>query len=278
MSKQVLKMGFLKGRKTALFITAVTCIFVGTLIATVYSIYLQETPARRNIAGAPQQFRLVVDAGHGGNDEGSKYNNIKEKDITLAIAKQIKLLAPQYGIDIAMTREGDNFINPPGRINVAEHENANAYVSIHVNELKGYSYVSGMQVYVSNRNPQFEQSCVLGSAVSKSLSEKFKVFGKLQDRAKNIYVLSENSLPSVLVECGFITNAQDAKMLTDSTEEKLIAKQILEGVAAYKNHSVPQLYAVQLPHWADTVKSKRIIASARGITPRRKAKKGNRLT
>ncbi len=278
MSKQRIKIDLLKGRKTSLFITAASLIFIGILITIAYSIFLHKKEVAKIVTNSPQQFRLVVDAGHGGVDEGSKYKNIKEKDITLAIAKQIKALAPQYGIDVVMTRASDSFINPIGRINVAAHENGNAYIAIHVNELKGYSYVSGMQVYVSNRNPQFAQSCVLGSAVTKSLSDKFKVFGKLQDRAKNIYVLSENSLPSVLVECGFITNATDAKMLTDSTEERQIAKQILDGVAAYKNHTATQLYAVQQPHWADTLKPRRIIASARGVTLRKKAKKGNRLT
>jgi N-acetylmuramoyl-L-alanine amidase len=251
-----------KSAKNILFITAGIFICVLVLAASYYSVFIQKKSISKTVSIiARQQFRLVVDAGHGGNDDGSKYNGIKEKNITLAIAEKIQELAPQYGIDVVMTRTGDKFINPIGRVSMADHQSANAYVSIHVNELRGYQSVSGMQVYVSNQNPQFSQSCVLGSGVAKSLSDDFKVFGQLQDRAKNIYVLSENTLPAVLVECGFITNPTDVKILTDSAEESLIAKQILEGVAAYKNHKVTQMYGVRIPHSADAIRSKNILAS-----------------
>jgi N-acetylmuramoyl-L-alanine amidase len=261
---------FQKSTKNILFITAGIFICVAVLALSYSSVFLQKRslPKTAKII-ARQQFRLVVDAGHGGNDDGAKYNGIKEKNITLAIAEKIKSLAPQYDIDVVMTRTADKFINPIGRVSLADHQSANAYVAIHVNELRGYENVSGMQVYVSNQNPQFDQSCVLGSGVAKSLSTDFKVFGQLQDRAKNIYVLSENSLPAVLVECGFITNASDEKIMSDSTGELLIAKQILEGVAAFKNHKVTQMYSVRVPHIAEAAKSKNILASFHIITPKK---------
>lgn len=190
-------------------------------------------------------FTVIIDAGHGGRDEGTKTKTVKEKDITLAIAKQIEALAPRYHVNVILTRHTDTFMNPVARVNFAMQHNADAYVSLHVNELRGYSYVSGMQVYVSGKNPDFEQSRLLGSAVAQNLGADFKISHTLQQRVERIYVLAENYMPSILVECGFITNPSDFKMLTDSTKTIIIAQQVLTGIEAYANHNTIDEYAVQ---------------------------------
>jgi len=190
-------------------------------------------------------FTVIIDAGHGGNDEGTKFKDAKEKNITLAIAKQIETLAPQYGVKVILTRHTDVFMNPISRVNFAMQQNADAYVSIHVNELRGYSYVSGMQVYVSGKNPDFNQSRLLGSAIAQDLGADFKISHTLQQRAENIYVLADNFMPSVLIECGFITNPGDLKLLTDSSKTMVISKQVLTGIAAYANHQTINEFAVQ---------------------------------
>jgi N-acetylmuramoyl-L-alanine amidase len=222
-------------------------------------------------------FVLIIDAGHGGKDDGSVYAGVKEKNITLAIAEKIKKLAPQYDVIPQLVRDSDVFVNPPERLSIASHQNGDAYISLHVNELKGYEYVSGMQVYVSNQNTKFQKSCSLGSAVASSLSDTFKVFNKLQDRAKNIYVLGENWMPAVLVECGFITNKSDVKMLTDSAAEMEIARRILEGVVNYKNDKVNKVFAVQLPKIPDSGHSKNLIANYHVAPPKPKPRKGLKL-
>ena len=261
------------------FFITLFLVFTGVIVICFSSIFFEKGGNLSDItSNSPHKFRVVIDAGHGGRDEGSKYNKLVEKNITLAIAERIKSLSAQYGVDVVMTRSSDAFINPAKRIAIADRQNADAYVSIHVNELRGYEYVSGMQIYVSNHNPQFDKSCVLGSAVAKSLSTDFKVFNKLQDRSKNIYVLSENTLPSILVECGFITNLSDEKMLTDTATETLIAKQILQGVAMFKDNKVKELYAVQLPRSLQPAVNKNITAAYRPLTQKKPVKKANRLT
>ncbi len=216
-------------------------------------------------------FTVIIDAGHGGRDEGTKYKNVKEKDITLAIARQAEALAPQFGLRVILTRHTDTFLNPVARVGFASTQNADAYVAIHVNELRGYSYVQGMQVYVSNKNPDFESSRLLGSAVSQRLGADFKVSPRLQQRAANIFVLADNLMPSILVECGFITNPTDLKLLTDSTKTLLIAKQILAGVSAYAKHAAIKEYAVQISSPASNTRHHGVMAS----TPARN-KKGHK--
>lgn len=208
-------------------------------------------------------FIVIIDPGHGGKDDGTNTKTIKEKNITLAIAKQIEAIASQYGLNVILTRHTDTFMNPRARVAFAMTQNADAYVSLHVNELKGYSYVNGMQVYVSGKNPDFEQSRKLGSAIAQNLGADFKISHTLQQRAENIYVLADNSMPSALVECGFITNAADAKMLTDSTKTFEIAKQVLTGIAAYTHNSIIDEYAVkQVPTFTPATKHKVVLTSA----------------
>jgi N-acetylmuramoyl-L-alanine amidase len=214
----------LKNKKIIILLSLATCVVLAVAIGGFLIMFKPK-------ATLPTQkenkiFTVIIDAGHGGRDEGTKFKNFKEKDITLAIAKQVEALAPQYGLKVILTRHTDTFLNPIARVNFASQQNADAYVAIHVNELRGYSYVSGMQVYVSNKNPNFDQSRLLGSAVSQNLGADFKVSPRLQQRAANIFVLADNSIPSILVECGFITN--------------------LTGISAYANHAAINEYAVQI--------------------------------
>ncbi len=231
--------------KNIFFLSLALCTLLAIAVTSVF--FLNKNKEAAAPVHKPNKiFTVIVDAGHGGRDEGARKGNIKEKDITLAIAKQVEAFGPQYGLKILLTRHTDTFMNPLHRVAFALQQNADAYVSIHVNELKGYSYVSGMQVYVSNKNPDFNQSRSLGSAVAQNLGADFKVSPRLQQRSENIFVLADNYLPSILIECGFITNPNDLKMLTDSSKIQLIAKQVLTGISAYARHSVINQYAVQI--------------------------------
>ena len=263
-----------KKPKTVPFFSTATLFVIALAIGGFLFLYNKRTLTLNTIK-EDKTFTVIIDAGHGGRDEGTKYKNVKEKDITLAIAKQAEALATHYGIKVVLTRHIDTFLNPIARVSFASLQNADAYVAIHVNELRGYSYVSGMQVYVSNKNPDFENSRLLGSAVSQNLGADFKVSPRLQQRAANIFVLADNSIPSILVECGFITNPSDLKMLTDSTKTLLIAKQILSGITAYAKHAAINEYAVQIASPSSSSHHRGVMAS-NPVRHKKGNKKGNK--
>jgi N-acetylmuramoyl-L-alanine amidase len=246
-------------KKKMIFLSVAIC--VAAVVAATF-FFLPKKAAAPVAKKENKVFTVIIDAGHGGRDEGTKFKTTVEKNITLAIAKQIEMLGPQYGLKVILTRHTDTFLNPIARVSFAMQQNADAYVSIHVNELRGYSYVSGMQVYVSNKNPDFEQSRILGSAIAQDLGADFKVSPRLQQRAENIFVLADNFMPSILIECGFITNPGDLKLLTDSTKTLLIAQQILNGVSAYAKHASINAYAVQIAT-PSAARHKNIIAANR---------------
>jgi N-acetylmuramoyl-L-alanine amidase len=187
---------------------------------------------------AVKPFKLVVDAGHGGKDNGAFGNGLYEKDITLKIAEKIKALSTQYGIDVMLTRSGDVFMSPPEKSEFANAQNANAFVSIHVNASPNNKPPnSGMEVVLSKRNEQtLDNSRILGSAIIQNLQPDFRITPSLLQKSVGIWVLENSNIPAVLIECGHITNADDAKLLQDDSKIELLAKEILSGAAMFANN------------------------------------------
>lgn len=185
-------------------------------------------------------FKLVVDAGHGGEDFGAiASNGTKEKDITLAIARKIKELSSEYKIDVAMTRQSDEFWHPAERTELSAKQHADAFVSIHVNAkdiTKSLDDAAGMEIMISKENKHFDDSKILGSAILQKLGSNFKINENLLQGKTAIWVLKENTSPAILLECGYINNAKDLNTLTDNAQLEQIARNVLEGVVAYANH------------------------------------------
>jgi N-acetylmuramoyl-L-alanine amidase len=119
-------------------------------------------------AQSAAKFIVVLDAGHGGKDDGAKYNGNKEKDLTLAVTLKVgKLLEQNPNIDLIYTRKTDEFIELRERAKIANRANANLFVSIHCNANKS-STPSGSETYVmgmSRANMNFEVSKAENSVI-----------------------------------------------------------------------------------------------------------------
>jgi TonB family protein len=186
-------------------------------------------------------FKLVVDAGHGGKDDGAiGMNGAKEKDFSLIISKKIKEMSPQYGIDVVLSRDNDVFMSPSEKVDFAKAQNADAFISIHANSKTtedGSEKKSGIEVCISGDNAEYEKSKVLGSAVLQTVNKNFHVNPSLIQRKVGIWVLKANTLPSILIECGYLDNVEDLNVLNDAAKVELMAREILQGVAMYANHN-----------------------------------------
>jgi N-acetylmuramoyl-L-alanine amidase len=188
---------------------------------------------------AEKPFVLVVDPGHGGEDNGAFGNGLYEKDVVLKVAEKIKDLSSAYGIDVVLTRNSDVFMNPREKSEFANTQNANAFISIHVSSASKNEQVesSGMEVYISEKNKNLlEQSQILGSSILQNMNVDFKSAFALNTRNVGIWVLDNSNIPSSLIECGYITSAEDAKILKDDAKIELMAKNILQGIAMYANN------------------------------------------
>ena len=192
---------------------------------------------------------VMIDAGHGGTDNGalSVDGKMKEKDLALQISQQIQQQAKNYNVNVVMTRTDDNF--PGGatditnglraRTAMAEKINPDLYVSIHVSSTGPQEPTSstGFEVWVSNKeeNERTNKSKQLGSAVAQELSTLYTTNPALMQRSKNIWVLERTPCPAVLIECGYINNDKDLAFVSNSSNQEAIAKKILEGIVSYKN-------------------------------------------
>ncbi len=230
-------------------IAAVVCLFAFTVKDQNKKYSVQKITAAK-------PFVLVVDAGHGGKDNGALGDGLYEKNFTLQIAEKIKELSSQYNIDVILTRDNDVFMSPPEKVNFTNAQNADAFISVHVNSSpKNEPSKSGMEVLLSKRNPDvLDNSKVLGSAIIQNLQKDFTIQPSLLQPHTGVWVLDQSKVPSVLIECGYMTDANDITLLKNNEKIELMARNILQGVAMYANNKIDRnnLYQIKSAAVKDT--------------------------
>ena len=177
---------------------------------------------------------IVLDAGHGGIDPGTLRDTIYEKNVNYNV---INVYAPEYfkdsDIKVYHTRTTDTKIALQSRADFAATVGADLFISFHVNAHSN-SAVNGTSVYYSASNNQVTssglKSSILAKAVTDRLSEAWgtKNRGILTDK---FVVIHNNTVPAVLVECGFITNNNDFQKIKDTNYQKKAAKALFDAVS-----------------------------------------------
>ena len=183
-----------------------------------------------------KKITVVIDAGHGGDDNGVTVNNIKEKDLTLSIAKVIKEMNKNENINIILSREQDKYIHPKDRVIFSESSKADLFISIHIDAAFGSSKISGLNIMIPNNdNAYLTESKILGSSIIESFKNNYPltVANEVMQRAKGVYILKANQYPSILIEAGFLTTPKDLAFLIQSENQKTIARNILNGIERY---------------------------------------------
>lgn len=153
---------------------------------------------------------IVVDAGHGGIDGGASSEYSDEKDITLKIAFFLKDELEYRGYSVYMTRDDDTFIEPIDRAKAANSKDGVlAFISIHLNSTDEGESINGVEVLTHDRAGCEELAQFLLNSVSSAVSAKKRdvVF------KTNLTVTSKTVMPAALVECGFMSNPDEALLL-----------------------------------------------------------------
>ncbi len=190
-----------------------------------------------------ERFCVVVDAGHGGADPGKVgINDQLEKDINLNIARYLKQFLQAEGIEVMMTREGDGGLYDEGasnkkvqdmkkRLEIIEASDAVLVVSIHQNSYHE-EYVKGAQVFYYATS---DKSKRLAEVLQEQLKE-LEPDNKRQAKGNDSYfLLKKTSKPIVIVECGFLSNREEAEKLSDQVYQERIAWNIHMGIMKYIN-------------------------------------------
>jgi len=188
-------------------------------------------------------FNVVVDAGHGGLDDGAMGDNIKEKDLTLLLAKTLQQKAAGTNINIILTREGDELPVPGNkdeslRKRVALARDADAMISLHIGTapVGASTNPGGVFAFVAGKNNENAKiSMPLGNAMLNGFTGgPLSVQPNIQQRREQgIYVLDSNPKPAVLLEVGFISNSNDMAVLSSPDGISKIAECLLKGLQQY---------------------------------------------
>ncbi|MBV7272136.1 N-acetylmuramoyl-L-alanine amidase [Clostridiaceae bacterium UIB06] len=186
-----------------------------------------------------KQYIIVLDAGHGGIDAGTSYKNMQEKDLTFKIAKYAEAYLKDKGYKVVLTRNEDKLIPLKEIGNIANASNADAFISIHINSINDVNF-NGITTYYYDANGyQKEQRMSLAETVEKK-AIKNDGWEDKGIRRQNLAVLRYSKMPSVLVECGFITNEEDRKRLLKDDVLKRLAENISDGTIEYLDKNNPK--------------------------------------
>jgi N-acetylmuramoyl-L-alanine amidase len=172
----------------------------------------------------------VIDPGHGGRDRGGMPGQaIPEKPFTLDVAKRVaRILKASGGCKVVLTRVDDSYVSLRDRVFIAnQYARTNAvFVSIHFNAgwRKG---AYGIETYYNDR-PGYRLAALIHPRVIQALGSINRGI-----RHRRYFVLRQNRLPAVLVECGFLTNPAEAARITDSRWRERIASAIAAAIVQY---------------------------------------------
>ena len=180
---------------------------------------------------------IVLDAGHGGWDPGKTgTDGANEKELNLAVVGKLAEYLEQGGAEVILTRESDDALGEGKRTDMAERRRianesgADILVSIHQNAFPS-AKVRGAQVFYHNSSGEGK---VLAECVQESLRHRVDGSNNRQAKEnKDYYILRTTEIPAVIVECGFLSNAEEEKLLNDATYQEKLAWAIYCGILDY---------------------------------------------
>ncbi|QSJ19710.1 N-acetylmuramoyl-L-alanine amidase [Nostoc sp. UHCC 0702] len=171
---------------------------------------------------------VVIDPGHGGKDSGAPgLGGLLEKDVILPIGQRIAAILEQNGVQAVMTRDSDFFVELQGRVDIAERVNATLFVSIHANSVDGRPDVNGLEVYY------YDSGYALAEVVRNNILQNIGTLKDRGTRKARFYVLRKSSMPSILVETGYMTGREDNPRLATREYQNQMAEAIAYGILKY---------------------------------------------
>ncbi len=170
------------------------------------------------------QKLVVIDAAHGGKDNGAEFGDFSEKDIVLNISKRIFKLSNSSDVKIVLIREGDEFTTLEQRVAKVNALKPDLLLSLHVNTSNDENQ-SGMELYISKENKNFAQSAIDARGIYISAS-KNKLVSGVNINSKNIYLIKNSNCPGVVIELGYLSNEKDRAYITSDSGQQQIAEMI----------------------------------------------------
>lgn len=253
-------------------ISAISSASAPTLQASAPAVVMKPGPVAA-ISSAHKKMRIVVDPGHGGKDPGALRSRVREKDLNLAVGKELYKLLKKGNFEVKITRDNDTFIPLSERSKLSNNFKADLFVSVHTNSSKNRN-ANGFEVYfrsekatdkeaaetaaLENEAMQYEEvhynfvdALLQSLAKNEYINESSKLAGYVRNevykqpgigiavnknssvRQANFYVLKGVQSPAILVEMGYISSSKDRGRLTQGGVQKKMAQGIYNGIYNY---------------------------------------------
>lgn len=200
-----------------------------------------------NIAAA-KKVVWVIDAGHGGHDVGCEFGTVYEKDITLAVAKELGAMVKKKinGVRVIYTREKNTTLSLQERCDIANRNGAGLFISIHVNSAPNL-FARGTESFFATNVPLKGSQAGKSELLALLLQKHYLKNGREVSRGvkkRELYVCEHTNMPSVLTEVGFITNSVERNYISSKEGQAELAKAIFDALSEWheltKNGAVPK--------------------------------------
>jgi N-acetylmuramoyl-L-alanine amidase len=167
---------------------------------------------------------VVIDPGHGGFDRGgTPGQRVGEKNLTLAVSLRLRRLLEADGYRVIMTRTTDVFIPLPTRVAIANANRRAIFICIHFNS-SNRSGANGVETYYYRNDSAALAANIHRNVIAGAPTENRGI------RRRGYFVLRRGTIPGVLVECGFLTNPQEANLIQTSAYQEKLAQEIARGI------------------------------------------------
>lgn len=188
---------------------------------------------------------VVLDAGHGGEDGGATSSNgNSEADINLKISLKVQSLLEQSGCTVILTRSDENAIydlnaktlkekkvsDIKNRVKIGNSSSADIFVSIHLNKIPESQYYGWQTFYKDGNEASKKLATCLQNNLNESISKENK---RVPLKIDNIYIMKNVEITTSIVECGFLSNPEEEKLLLQDEYQNKIAWGIYTGIINY---------------------------------------------
>lgn len=181
---------------------------------------------------------IYVDPGHGGNDPGAMSNTFLEKDMNLLLSQKLAKYLTGKGAIVYLTRDGDYDLSKStinhkrndlyNRVKLINSSNADMYISMHLNASPSNKW-NGIQIFYSNI---LEENKEIATVITDTMRSNLKNIRDIK-KENGYYMYSKLKVPGVLVEAGFISNANDNYKMRQPEYQDILIKNIALGIENY---------------------------------------------
>lgn len=228
-------------RKIPLLVTIACCCAVAVIAGAAGD----SGNAQETASGAVPKKVVVLDAGHGGADGGCVgVNGVYEKDINLSIVKYLGTMLNFVGYEVIYTREEDVSIYDNGveglrnqkisdmenRLEIVKSYPDSVFISVHQNQYTKSEYFGGQMFYTTNNSGNFRLATIMQGLFAELQPENDRNV-KLIDNG--LYLFKTTEQPALLIECGFLSNENDAANLSNTEYQKKVAFTIFKGITQF---------------------------------------------